>query len=95
MRTLLAAATALGLITASIPVAAAQSSANSPVPAGMAAKPKVTKIGNLKHHHVKRAHRRHFVRHHRHHRMSLRKAHRKHLVRHRKHQVRKTAKPAA
>jgi len=56
MRNLLAAATALGLITASLPVAAAQSTAN-PVPAGTdAAKPKVARIGNLKHHHVKRGH---------------------------------------
>jgi len=90
MRKLLVAATALGLITASLPAMAAES-ANKSVPAGTAvAKPKVANIGSRKHH-VKRTHRKHFVRHHRHHRM----AHRKHLVHHKKHQVRKTAKPTA
>ena len=94
MRKLLVAATALGLITASLPAMAAES-ANKSVPAGTAvAKPKVANIGSRKHH-VKRTHRKHFVRHHRHHRMALHKVHRKHLVQHKKHQVRKTAKPTA
>jgi len=95
MRKLLVAATALGLITASLPAMAAESAANKPVPAGAAvAKPKVAKIGSRKHH-VKRTHPKHFVRHHRHRRMALHKGHRKHLVHHKKHQVRKTTKPAA
>jgi PP-loop superfamily ATP-utilizing enzyme len=95
MRKLLVAATALGLITASLPAMAAESAANKPVPAGVAmAKPKFAKVGRFKHH-AKRTHRKHFVRHHRHHRMALHNVHRKHLVLHKKHQVRKTAKPAA
>jgi hypothetical protein len=85
MRKLLIAATALGLITASLPAGAAESAANKPLPAGgTVAKPKVAKIGSRKHH-VKRSHRHRFVRHHRHHRMALHKVHRKHLVRHKKH----------
>jgi hypothetical protein len=89
MRKLLVAATALGLITASLPAMAAQSEANKAVPAGAAAaKPKLAKIGSRKHH-VKRTHHKHFVRHHRHHRMAHHKVHRKHLVHHKKHQVRK------
>jgi hypothetical protein len=95
MRKLLVAATALGLITASLPAMAAESAANKPTPAGAAvAKPKVAKIDSRKHH-VKRTHRKHFVRHHRHHRMAHHKGHRKHLVHHKKHQVGKTTKPAA
>ena len=94
MRKLLVAATALGLITASLPAMAAES-ANTSTPAGTAvAKPKVAKFASRKHH-VKRTHRKHFVRHHRHHRMALHKVHRKHLVHHKKHQVRKTTKPTA
>ena len=95
MRKLLVAATALGLITASLPAMAAQSAANSPASAGAAvAKPKLAKIGGHKHH-VKRTHRQHFVRHHRHHRMALHKVHRQHLAHHKKHHVRKTTKPTA
>ncbi|HET6926569.1 MAG TPA: hypothetical protein VFI48_06935 [Hyphomicrobiaceae bacterium] len=89
MRKLLVAATALGLITASLPAMAAQSEANKAVPAGAAvAKPKLAKIGSRKHH-VKRMHHKHFVRHHRHHRMAHHKVHSKRLVHHKKHQVRK------
>jgi hypothetical protein len=101
MRKLLAAATALGLFTASLPATAADTTAKTPAPASAAAaKPKTVKIDKVKHH-AGRLHRKHFVRHHRHHpRMAVHKAHRKHLAIHKKHQpkhhqVRKTAKSAA
>jgi hypothetical protein len=99
MRKLLAAATALGLLTASLPAMAVDNTAKTPAPASAAAaKPKT--VATVKHH-AGRLHRQHFVRHHRHHhRMSAHKVHRKHLAIHKKHhqkqhQVRKTAKPAA
>jgi hypothetical protein len=97
MRKLLAAATALGLLTASLPAMAAESPAKTPAPASAAAaKPMAVKNAKVKHH-AGRLHRKHFVRHHRHHRrMAVHKMHRKHLAIHKKHhQVRKTAKPTA
>ena len=95
MRKLLAAATALGLLTASLPATAADNAAKTSEPANAAvAKPKVAKVARVKHH-AKRVHRQHFVRHHRHHRLALHKVHRKHMALHKHHQVRKTAKPAA
>jgi hypothetical protein len=98
MRKLLVAATALGLLTASLPAVAAeraaQNAANT-VPAGATvAKPKVAKISSRTHH-LKRTHRKHFVRPHRHHRMALHKVHGKRLVHRKKHHIRTTTKPAA
>jgi hypothetical protein len=101
MRKLLTAAMAVGLLTGSLPALAADNAAKTPAPANAAvAKPKTVKIAKVKHH-AGRLHRKHFVRHHRHHhRMAVNKVHRKHLAIHKKHQpkehqVRKTAKPAA
>jgi hypothetical protein len=90
MRKLLAAATALGLLTGSLTAMAADSSAGKPVGSAVI-KPQLGKIK----HHAKGVHRQHFVPHHRHHRMALSRAHRKFTVLHKKHQVRKTAKPVA
>jgi hypothetical protein len=93
MRKLLVAATALGLLTASLPAMAADNTATKPEAAKTtAAKPKVTKVVKAKHY-AKRTHRKHLVRHHRHHRMAMHKAHRKHVAFHKKHhQVRHVRK---
>jgi len=100
MRKLLAAATALGLLTASLPAMAADNTAKTTAPASATAvKPKVVKIAKVKHH-PRRLHRQHLVRHHR--RLAMHKVHGKHHAKHKHqavhkkhHQVRKTAKPAA
>src|SRR5215467_9241690 len=95
MRKLLAAAAALGLLTAALPATASDNPAKTSQPANAAVvTAKIAKIARVKHH-AKRVHRQHFVRHHRHHRMALHKVHRKHMALHKHHQVRKTAKPAA
>jgi hypothetical protein len=90
MRKLLAAATALGLLTGSLSAMAADSGASKPAGSAVV-KPTISTVK----HHAKGVHRKHFVRHHRHHRMALNGAHKKWTVLHKKHQVRKTAKPVA
>jgi hypothetical protein len=69
MRKLRVAATAVGLFSASLPAMTARKAANT-VPAATVAKPEAANISSSKHH-VKRAHRKDVVRHHRHHQMAL------------------------